>query len=58
MQRLDEDKEPRCYCVEVIEDSEDKCKGQPLSPHIGRITIDAIDAQEAEWEHEIEIFLQ
>ncbi|MCI92737.1 hypothetical protein A2U01_0114034, partial [Trifolium medium] len=26
MSRHDEEEEPRCYCVDVIEDSEDKCE--------------------------------
>ncbi|MCI67865.1 hypothetical protein A2U01_0089124, partial [Trifolium medium] len=57
MRRHDEE-EPQCYRVEVIEVVEDKCKVQPPSLPVEREVVDSIDAQEAEWNHEIEIFLQ
>ncbi|MCI56770.1 hypothetical protein A2U01_0078021, partial [Trifolium medium] len=56
MTRHDEE-EPRCYRVDIIEVSEDKCKVQPPSPHVER-AVGSIDEQEVEWKHEIEIFLQ
>ncbi|MCI95177.1 hypothetical protein A2U01_0116475, partial [Trifolium medium] len=57
MTRHDEEEEPRCYRVDIIEVIENKCEVQPPSPHVERIAVDVIDVQEAEWEHEIEIFL-
>ncbi|MCI71402.1 hypothetical protein A2U01_0092665, partial [Trifolium medium] len=53
----DED-EPQCYRVEIIEVVEDKCEAQLPSLPVERGEVDPIDAQEAEWNHEIEIFLQ
>ncbi|MCI82619.1 hypothetical protein A2U01_0103893, partial [Trifolium medium] len=53
MKRLDEEEEPRCYCVDVIEVRKDKCKVQPPNPQVERKKVDMSDAQEAEWEHEI-----
>ncbi|MCI34534.1 hypothetical protein A2U01_0055754, partial [Trifolium medium] len=58
MTRHGEEEEPQCYCVDFIEGVEDKCKVQPPSPHVERIAVDLIDVQEAEWDSEIEIFLQ
>ncbi|MCI82219.1 hypothetical protein A2U01_0103493, partial [Trifolium medium] len=57
MRRHDEE-ERQCYRVEVVEVMEDKCKVQPPSLPIEKIVVDTFDAQEAEWNHEIEIFLQ
>ncbi|MCI90379.1 hypothetical protein A2U01_0111671, partial [Trifolium medium] len=57
MRRHDEE-EPQCYHVEVIEVMEDKCKIQPPSLPVEREVVDALDEQEAEWNREIEIFLQ
>ncbi|MCI88527.1 hypothetical protein A2U01_0109814, partial [Trifolium medium] len=37
---------------------EDKCKVQPPSLPVERVVVDFFDAQEAEWNREIEIFLQ
>ncbi|MCI37604.1 hypothetical protein A2U01_0058828, partial [Trifolium medium] len=56
--RRHEEEEPQCYCVEVIEALEDKCKGQPSNPPFERVVVDPNDVQEAEWDHEIEIFLE
>ncbi|MCI71611.1 hypothetical protein A2U01_0092874, partial [Trifolium medium] len=57
MKRHDEE-EPQCYRVEVVEVIKDEYKVQPLSLPVERIIVDSIDAQEAEWNREIEIFLQ
>ncbi|MCI52663.1 hypothetical protein A2U01_0073909, partial [Trifolium medium] len=57
MKRYDEE-EPQCYRVESIEVVEDKCKIQPPSLPVEGIVVDSFDAQEAEWNREIEIFLQ
>ncbi|MCI80018.1 hypothetical protein A2U01_0101289, partial [Trifolium medium] len=57
MKRYDDEEEPQCYCVDVIEVIEDKIKVQPSNPPIERVVVDLIDEQEAEWDHEIEIFL-
>ncbi|MCI61667.1 hypothetical protein A2U01_0082924, partial [Trifolium medium] len=57
MKRYDED-EPQCYRVEVVEVIEDKCKVQPPTLPVERVVVDSIEEQEAEWDHEIEIFLQ
>ncbi|MCI78773.1 hypothetical protein A2U01_0100044, partial [Trifolium medium] len=57
MKRYD-DEEPQCYRVEIIEVEEDKGKVHISSPTIERVVVDSLDAQEAEWDHEIEIFLQ
>ncbi|MCI41197.1 hypothetical protein A2U01_0062430, partial [Trifolium medium] len=53
-----EEEEPQCYCVEVIEALEDKCKVQPSNPPVERVLVDSNDVQEAEWDHKIEIFLE
>ncbi|MCI91788.1 hypothetical protein A2U01_0113083, partial [Trifolium medium] len=53
-----DEEEPQCYRVEIIEVVEDKCKEQPPSLPVERVVVDPIDVQEAEWEREIEIFLQ
>ncbi|MCI49546.1 hypothetical protein A2U01_0070790, partial [Trifolium medium] len=53
-----EEEEPQCYRMEIIEVIEDKCKVQPPSVPVERVVDDSIDAQEAEWNREIEIFLQ
>ncbi|MCI88847.1 hypothetical protein A2U01_0110135, partial [Trifolium medium] len=53
-----DDEEPQCYRVEIIEVEEDKCKVQLPSPLVERVVVDSLDVQEAEWDHEIEIFLQ
>ncbi|MCI51653.1 hypothetical protein A2U01_0072897, partial [Trifolium medium] len=37
---------------------EDKCKVQPPSLPVERVVVDSLDAQEAEWNREIEILLQ
>ncbi|MCI56358.1 hypothetical protein A2U01_0077609, partial [Trifolium medium] len=58
MKRHEEEEEPQCYRVEIIEVSEDKCKVQPPSLPVERVEVDPIDVQEAEWNCEIEIFLQ
>ncbi|MCI81419.1 hypothetical protein A2U01_0102692, partial [Trifolium medium] len=57
MKRHDEE-EPQCYRVEVIEVREDKCKVQSPSPPVDREVVDSLDEREAEWNREIEIFLQ
>ncbi|MCI55212.1 hypothetical protein A2U01_0076462, partial [Trifolium medium] len=57
MKRHDEE-EPQCYRVEVIEVIEDKCKVQTSFPSLEKGLVDSMDAQEAEWSREIEIFLQ
>ncbi|MCI53381.1 hypothetical protein A2U01_0074627, partial [Trifolium medium] len=57
MKRHDEE-EPQCYRVEIMEVVEDKCKVQPPSLPVERVVVDSLDAQEAEWNREIEIFLQ
>ncbi|MCI88756.1 hypothetical protein A2U01_0110043, partial [Trifolium medium] len=57
MKRHDEE-EPQCHCVEVIEVIEDKFKAQTPSPPWERELVGSMDAQEAEWNREIEIFLQ
>ncbi|MCI60453.1 hypothetical protein A2U01_0081709, partial [Trifolium medium] len=56
MKRHDEE-EPQCYSVVIIEVMEDKCKVQPPSIPVERVVVDPIEAQEAEWNREIETFL-
>ncbi|MCI67456.1 hypothetical protein A2U01_0088715, partial [Trifolium medium] len=41
--------------IEVVED---KCKVQPPNLPIERVVVDSLDAQEAEWNSVIEIFLK
>ncbi|MCI85094.1 hypothetical protein A2U01_0106373, partial [Trifolium medium] len=53
-----EEEEPQCYRVASIEVVEDKCKAQPPSPPVARVVVDSNDEQDAEWNREIEIFLQ
>ncbi|MCI74744.1 hypothetical protein A2U01_0096008, partial [Trifolium medium] len=53
-----DEEEPQCYRVEIIEVIEDECKVQPPSLSVERVIVDSIDEQEAEWNREIEIFLQ
>ncbi|MCI78334.1 hypothetical protein A2U01_0099604, partial [Trifolium medium] len=57
MKRYDGE-EPQCYRMEIIEVVEDKCKVQPPSLPVKGGVVDPLDAQEAEWNREIEIFLQ
>ncbi|MCI57529.1 hypothetical protein A2U01_0078780, partial [Trifolium medium] len=57
MKRHDEG-EPQCYCVDVIEAFKDKIKVKPSNPPVERVVVDLTNVQEAEWDHEIEIFLQ
>ncbi|MCI10136.1 hypothetical protein A2U01_0031228, partial [Trifolium medium] len=56
MQRQEDDSQ--CYCVEVIEVVEDECKVQTPSLQVERVVVDPIEIQEAEWNQEIEIFLE
>ncbi|MCI68267.1 hypothetical protein A2U01_0089527, partial [Trifolium medium] len=56
MKRHDEE-EPQCHRVEVIEAIEDKFKVQTPFPPLEIGLVDSMDAQEAEWNQEIEIIL-
>ncbi|MCI46559.1 hypothetical protein A2U01_0067799, partial [Trifolium medium] len=53
MKRHDEEEEPQCYRVEIIEDINDKSKVQTPSLPVERIVVYSIDEQEAEWNREI-----
>ncbi|MCI54230.1 hypothetical protein A2U01_0075479, partial [Trifolium medium] len=56
MKRYDEE-EPQCHHVASIEVVEDKYKVQPPILPVERVVVDSLDAQEEEWNREIEIFL-
>ncbi|MCI50446.1 hypothetical protein A2U01_0071690, partial [Trifolium medium] len=53
-----EEEEPQCYRVEIIDVIKDKCKVHPPNLPVERVVVDSIDVQEAEWNREIENFLQ
>ncbi|MCI37692.1 hypothetical protein A2U01_0058916, partial [Trifolium medium] len=54
-----EEEEPQCYHVDVVEEGvEDVFAEETFFPPLERVLVDAMDAQEAEWNREIEVFLQ
>ncbi|MCH90390.1 hypothetical protein A2U01_0011305, partial [Trifolium medium] len=53
-----DEEEPQCHRVEVIEAIEEKLAVQTPLPPLERGLVDSMEAQEAEWNREIEIFLQ
>ncbi|MCI49647.1 hypothetical protein A2U01_0070891, partial [Trifolium medium] len=53
------DDDPKCFRIEVVDEViEDEFKVQTPFPPLERVLVDSMDAQEAEWNREIKIFLQ